>query len=329
VRYAASLLTGFCLAVVLISSPACGGAACATKFISIGTGGTGGVYYPYGGALARLISEKVPCVQATAEVSNASVDNLKLLQQGKVDIAFTLADALSEAVAGTGPFAGSGSVSNARTLAVLYTNYTHVVIRDGLGVRKIADLRGRVVSVGQPNSGTELLADRILRAAGLDPRKDITRQPLSVAESADAMKDGKIDAFFWSGGVPTAAVEDLAATPGFKLLLVPQDDVLSVLQKQPGGQLYSLAVLKPGSYRGVEREIPTVGVSNLLVASASLDADLVRDVVRTMFENKAALVAAHPEASHLEPLASVDGLPATLHPGALNYYRQVGAMKNP
>jgi TRAP transporter TAXI family solute receptor len=326
VRFATSLLS----IVLLVTSTACSGTPtnCTTKFISIGTGGTGGVYYPYGGALARLISEKVPCLQATAEVTGASVDNLKLMHQGKVDVALTLADALAEGVAGTGPFAESGAVANVRTVAVLYTNYTHVVARAGAGFRKVADLRGKVVSVGSPGSGTELLADRLLIAAGLDPRKDITRHTLGVAESAGALKDGKVDAFFWSGGVPTAAVEDLAATPGLQIALLPQGDLLASLQSLVDGRLYRLATLPGGSYGGIAADTPTIGVSNLLVASSTLDEGLVEAIVRTMFENKAALVAAHPEAAHLELLTSGDGLPAPLHPGALKYYRERGAMKN-
>jgi len=303
------------------------GGGCTTRFISIGTGGTGGVYYPYGGALARLISDKVPCVQATAEVTGASVDNLKLIQQGKVDVALTLADALSEGVAGTGPFAPSGAISNVRTLAVLYTNYTHVVTHAGGSIRKVGDLRGKVVSVGSPGSGTELLADRLLIAAGLDPRKDITRHTLGVAESAGALKDGKVDAFFWSGGVPTASVEDLAATPGFQIALIPQDDLLAALQSRPDGKLFRLATLPGNSYRGIAADTATIGVSNLLVASATLDEELVVSILKTMFDNKAALVAAHPEASHLERLTSADNLPAPLHPGAMKYYRETGSMK--
>jgi len=161
-------------------APACSGGP-ATRFLSIGTGGTGGVYYPYGGALARLISEKIPNTQVTAEVTGASADNLKLLQLGKVDLAFTLADTLSEAVKGAGAFKETGAVGSARTIAVLYTNYTHVVARAGLGIRTVADLKGRTISVGSPGSGTELIADRVLAAAGLDPRKDITRHALGVA----------------------------------------------------------------------------------------------------------------------------------------------------
>jgi TRAP transporter TAXI family solute receptor len=279
------------------------------------------VYYPYGGALARLISEKIPNTQVTAEVTGASVDNLKLMQIGKVDLAFTLADTLAEAVNGRGPFKDTGAVGSLRTLAVLYTNYTHVVVRANLGIRTVTDLKGRTVSVGSPGSGTELLADRVLTAAGLDPRKDITRHALGVAESVGAIKDGKLDAFFWSGGVPTPSVQDLAATPGVSMALLGHEGLLPFLQRDYGQELYSLAVIPAGIYRGVDKDTGTVGVRNLLVASSSLDDVLVEQIVKVLFESKDALVAAHPEARHLTPPATFDGVPAPYHPGAVAYYK--------
>jgi len=293
-----------------------------TRFLSIATGGTGGVYYPYGGALARLISEKIPNTQATAEVTGASVDNLKLMQLGKVDLAFTLADTLAEAVNGTGPFKETGAVGSVRTLAVLYTNYTHVVARQGSGIKTVADLKGHTVSVGAPGSGTELVADRVMAAAGVDPRKDITRHSLGVSESAGALKDGKVDAFFWSGGLPTAAIQDLAATPGISIAFLPSDELTPILQRDFGRDLYTVAVIPSGSYRGLEKDFGTVGVKNLLVASSQLDDALVAEIVRVLFENKDALAAAHPEARHLEKPSSFDGVPAPYHPGALKYYKQ-------
>jgi hypothetical protein len=309
-------------AILLLIATGCSRNAsdCQTKFISIATGGTGGVYYPYGGALARLISERIPCVQATAEVTGASVDNLKLMQLGKVDLAFTLADTLAEAVRGTGPFAETGNVGSVRALALLYTNYTHLIVRQGSGIRSVADLAGRVVSVGSPGSGTELIADRVLRAAGVDPRAAITRHALGVAESAGALKDGKVDAFFWSGGLPTAAVQDLAATPGFTMTLVPQLDQLALLKRDFGATLYTLAVIPAGVYKGIAADVATVGVTNVLVGSSALDADFVHDVVKLLFDQKDALVAAHPEARHLAPPAAPDAAPAPFHPGAINYY---------
>jgi TRAP transporter TAXI family solute receptor len=291
-----------------------------TRFLSIATGSTGGVYYPYGGAIAKLLSEKLPHTTVTAEATGASVDNLKLIQIGKVDLALTLADTLAQAVAGAGPFKATGAIGSVRTLAPLYTNYTHVVVRQGSGIRTIADLKGRAVSVGAPGSGTELLADRVLAAAGLDPRVDISRFSLSVTESASSIKDGKLDAFFWSGGLPTAAVQDLAATPGFAMALLPSDALLPMLQRDYGAGLYALAAIPAGTYRGIDADLGTIGVQNLLVASSQLDDDLVAQIVRIIFENKDALVAGHPEARHLEVPSSFDGAPAPYHAGAVRYY---------
>jgi uncharacterized protein len=318
---------GPCVALTLVLSAVLAGCvygvSSSTKFLSIATGGTGGVYYPYGGALARLISERLPGWQATAEVTGGSIDNLKYLQLGKVDIAFTLADTLDEAVKGSGPFQGS-AVGSIRTLAVLYTNYTHVVVRQGSGVKRISDLRGRVVSVGAPGSGTELIADRVLAAAGIDSRKDLTRHQLSVVESAAAMKDNKLDAFFWSGGAPSSAIQDLAATPGMSIAIVPQDDLLLRLQRDFSRRLYRLAVVSPGIYRGIDEGVPTVGVENLLVASSSLDSDVVYAIVKLLYDEKPALVAAHPEARHLELSAAPEVSPAPFHPGAIRYYKEHG-----
>jgi hypothetical protein len=295
----------------------------ATRFLSIGTGGTGGVYYPYGGAIARVISAGIPGVQVTAEATNASIDNLKLMQLGKVDLALTTGDTLAEAQAGTGPFAGT-SIGSIRAVAALYTNYTHVVVLRSSGFRTVADLKGKVVSVGAPGSGTELIADRLLEAAGLDPRKDIVRHSLGVSESAGAMKDGKLDAFIWSGGVPTPAVQDLAATPGITIALLPQGDLLQALELKYTRQIYRMDFIPAGAYRGIDAEIPVVGVTNFLVASTQLDEQLVYDIVRVLFAQQSALIAAHPEARHLAVPSGPDVSPAPFHSGATRYYKEHG-----
>jgi hypothetical protein len=302
---------------------ACGAPGPEVRFLSIATGGTGGVYYPYGGALARLLTQKLPNTQVTAEVTGASVDNLKLMQQGRADLAFTLADTLVEAVAGTGPFAGSGKV-DARTVAVLYTNYTHLVARQGSGIARVADLRGKVVSTGAPGSGTELIADRLLQAAGLDPRQGIIRHALGASESAGALKDGKVDAFFWSGGLPTPAIQDLASTPGLAITLVPQADLLPALEAAHGGDLYRVVALPGGSYRGIEAPTEVIGVINVLAASTRLEPELVQAIAQILFDSKADLVAAHPEARHLERPTGPDAAPVPFHTGALWYYQSKG-----
>jgi TRAP transporter TAXI family solute receptor len=295
------------------------GSGGSVRFLSIATGGTGGVYYPYGGALARIYTEKIPNLQVTAEVTGASVDNLKLMQQGRADLAFTLADTLAEAVAGTGPFAQTGAV-DVKAVAVLYTNVTHLVAREGSGITRVADLKGKVVATGSPGSGTELIADRMLTASGLDPRTDITRHALGASEGAGALKDGKVDALFWSGGLPTPAIQDLAGTPGLALNFVSQTDLLPALWSAYGRSLYREMVMPASSYRNQTSDVGAVGVANILVVSGRLDANLVETLTRTMFEARAELQAAHPEARHLAVPAGADVAPAPFHEGARRYF---------
>jgi TRAP transporter TAXI family solute receptor len=259
-------------------------------------------------------------VQATAEVTGASVDNLKLLQQGRADLAFTLADTLAEAVKGTGPFAATGKVP-VQTIAILYQNFTHIVALDGSGITSVRDLRGRSVSVGSPGSGTELIASRVLEAAGLDPHADIRRQALGAAESVNALKDGKLDAFFWSGGLPTPAVQDLASTSGIRVRLLPNAEFAAALTAKYGPGLYGEAMVPARSYRGVIEPVPVITVGNLLVASGSMPEPLAHDITRLLFDEQHALIAIHPEARHLAPATGAADSPAPFHPGAIRYYR--------
>src|SRR3712207_4849824 len=202
-----------------------GAAQAQQKTIAIGTGGTGGVYYPLGGAMANVLSKYLPGVQATAEVTGGSVDNLKLIGSGQSEIGFSMADAALDALQGQDKFK-SGKVP-LKTLMVLYPNRMHVVTIEGTGIEKMADLKGKRVSTGSPGGATEVMAFRVIEAAGLDKDKDMKRERLGVAESVNALKDRKIDAFFWVGGIPTAAVTDLAATPGVKIKLIDHGDLRS------------------------------------------------------------------------------------------------------
>jgi TRAP transporter TAXI family solute receptor len=185
------------------------------KTMSIGTGGTGGVYYPLGGAVANVLSKNLPNVQATAEVTGGSVDNLKLIGTGKNELGFTMADAALNALQRRRQV--QERKIPLQTLLVVYPNRMHVVTIEGTGIEKMSDMKGKRISTGSPGSATEVMAFRVIEAAGLDKDKDMKRERLGVAESVNAIKDGKIDAFFWVGGIPTAAVTDLAATPGVKI----------------------------------------------------------------------------------------------------------------
>jgi TRAP transporter TAXI family solute receptor len=316
--------TAACVALAVLAA-GCGGSSdpgASTRRLSIATGGTGGVFYPYGGGIAKIISENLQNVDATAEVTAASVDNLKFLKQGTSDIAFTMADTAQDAVRGEDAFAGFGTVP-ARTLAVLYSSYVHLVTRAGSGISRVADLRGRTISTGAAGSGTAVLAGRILQAAGFDMRTDLRTQSLGVAQSVDALKDGKIDAFFWNGGLPTAAVLDLVNTPGIEAEFISTADVLPRLQQVYGPALYYRAVIPRAVYE-TAADIPVVAVANLLVVSETMPEPLAYDITRLLFEKQAQLASIHPQANDLSLETALDGSPIPFHPGAIRYYRQRG-----
>lgn len=319
----------FAIIVALVAGTVLMTAGCAKKetkvTLSVATGGTGGVYYIYGGGLANVITKNVPNVEATAEVTSASVDNAKLIQGGKADVAFMMADVAYDASKGQGQFAQTGKVS-LRTLGVLYSNYTHLVVLDGSPIQKVSDLKGKKVSTGSPGSGTEVLANRILEAGGLNPDKDITRERLGVSESAGALKDRKIDAFFWSGGLPTAAILDLASTPGIKIRLVSQQDELKKMTEKYGPIYFNLVVPK-GTYKGFDQDTNVVGVANVLVVSDKMKDDLAYKLIKVMFDKQADLVAVHAEAKNLKLQSAVVGSPIDFHPGAIKYYTEKGVWK--
>jgi len=288
--------------------------------LSIATGGTGGVFYPFGGGIAKIISENIPNVEATAEVTAASVDNLKFLRDREADLAFTTADTLADGVNGTGAF--KEAKIPIRTLAGLYKNYTHVVTLASSQIKTMNDLKGKVVSTGSPGSGAEVTAFRILQAYGIDPQKDITRQGLGASESVDALKDGKVNAFFWSGGLPTAAVLDLAHTSGITLRMIANDSVLKTLQNKYGTGLYVQGVVPKAVYPGLDGDIGVVSIPNLLVVHADMDENLAYEITKTLFAHRDKLVAIHPEAANLSLDSAVKTSPAPFHPGAIRYYKE-------
>ena len=293
--------------------------------ISITTGGTGGVYYPLGGGMANVLSKYVPGLQATAEVTGGSVDNLKLINAGKSEVGFSMVDASWEAYQGVDKFK-DGKVA-ARTLLVLYPNKMHVVTVDGTGIAKLSDLKGKRVSTGSPGSGTEIMALRVLEAAGIDGKKDIKQERLGAAESVNAIKDRKIDAFFWVGGIPTAAVTDLAASPGMKLKLIDHDEAADGMNKKYG-PLYVRSTIPAGSYPGQDKANTNVDVWNILVVSDKMSDDMAYTIVKTLFEKKPELVAVHQEAKNIELKNQPVGSPIPFHPGARKYFAEQGIKVN-
>ncbi len=293
--------------------------------ISITTGGTGGVYYPMGGGMANILSKYVPGMSATAEVTGGSVDNLKLISAGKSEVGFSMADAGWEAYQGIDKF--KDAKVNARTLMVLYPNKMHVVTIEGTGISKLSDLKGKRVSTGSAGSGTEIMAFRVLEAVGIDGKKDIKQERLGAAESVNAIKDRKIDAFFWVGGLPTAAVTDLGATPGIKLKLIDHDEAVDAMNKKYG-PLYVKSVIPAGTYPGQDKANAEVDVWNILVASDKMSDQMAYNIVKTLFEKKPELVAVHGEAKNIDLKSQPLGSPIPFHPGAKKYLEEQGIKVN-
>jgi hypothetical protein len=288
--------------------------------LSIATGGTGGVYYPMGGGLANIISKYIPEAEATAEVTAASVDNCLLVGAKKADMAFVMGDVGYDAAAGKAKFKDKLPL---QTLAVLYPNNMHVVTVEGKGIETVADLKGKRFSTGAPGSGTEVKCLRVLEASGINPDKDITRDRLGASESAGALKDGKIDAYCWDGGIPTASITDLGATPGIKLKLINHGDAVPKMTEK-FGPLYDQGVIPAKSYPGQEKDVTIAVVWNILVCNADMKEDIAYKIVQTLFDKKEELVAVHKEAQNLNLESQKTGSPLPFHPGAAKYFKEKG-----
>jgi uncharacterized protein len=288
--------------------------------LSIATGGTGGVYYPIGGGMANIISKYIPYAEATAEVTAASVDNCLLVGAKKSDMALIMADTGWDAFQGMAKFKAKLPIM---TLAVLYINNMHLVTVEGKGIEKVTDLKGKRVSTGAPGSGTEVKCLRVLEAYGLNPDKDMTRDRLGASESAGALKDGKIDAYFWDGGLPTASVTDLGATPGIKLKLIAHADAIPKMNEKYG-PLYFKGVIPAKTYPGQNQDVPIARVSNLLICNQDMKEKVAYDIVKTLFDHKPELVAVHKMAEELALEPQVDGSPLPFHPGSAKYFKEKG-----
>jgi TRAP transporter TAXI family solute receptor len=291
--------------------------------VSIATGGTGGVYYPLGGGMAAVLSKYVQGMQATAEVTGGSVANLQLIGTGKPYLAMTMVDAGLDALKGQDKF--TGKPVPVRTLMVMYPNRMHVVSIEGSGVTKMADLKGKRVSTGSGGSATEVMAFRVIEAAGLDKDKDMKRERLGVAESVNALKDRKIDAFFWVGGLPTAAVTDLANSPGVKIKMIDHANLVDAMNKKYG-KLYVQDTIGKDVYKGMEADNKQATVMNLLVAHQNMDEKTAYDIVKAVFDHRDELIRVHKEAENFklenQKTAAAGGIP--WHPGALRYFKEKG-----
>lgn len=283
--------------------------------LSIATGNTTGVYYIMGGGIANLINQHLTGYRATAEATGASVENIQRVVSGQSNVAFTLADTATDAVRGENSFTSPQPI---RALGRIYSNYTQVIVRTDANINSIEDMKGKRVSTGSPNSGTEVIALRLLKTAGLDPDKDITRQKLALPETTQGMVDGQIDALFWSGGLPTAGIKQLFSDAKGKVKFIDLKPYVAKMQTDYT-KLYTEGTIK-GDVYGTGTDATTIVVPNLLVVRDTMSDDLAYKLTKLLFDYKADLVKVHPEANNIDLATAQETGEVVLHDGAKKYY---------
>jgi uncharacterized protein len=283
----------------------------------IATGNTTGVFYQFGGGYADIVSRHVPGYKATAEPTNAAVENIDRVIRGDCEIGLTFSDAAAAAVKGIDPFAGRAQPLQA--LARTYNNHTHLIARTGTGIKTVADLRGKRVSTGTHGSGTENVAHRLLLAAALDPDKDIVRASLSLPETVNRMRDGTLDALLWTGGLPTLGITELMSSMRGAVVFVPVVDLLDPLRTLYGSG-YTLATIGKAVY-DLPTDVPTIAVGCMIVVGPTMPEGLGYDLTRVLFEFQEDLARAHPEGGNFSRDGAHVTDPVPLHPGAARYYQ--------
>jgi TRAP transporter TAXI family solute receptor len=308
-----SILLVLCL-VLIFTGPA----LAKTTFVSIGTGGTGGIYYPYGGGVAEIWSKYVPGIRAVAEVTGASVENVKLAHKGETVIGEVMGDVAVAGFNGLSKF--KGKKYDILSMAIMYPNLLQVVTLKKSGITNIEQIKGRKISSGSPGSGTNFMAETVFKALGipLDSYKD---SRLSFTETGNALRDGTIDVGFWSVGPGTSSILDLATTHDIHIIsFTPaQQEKIMAANKE-----YSAVDLAGGVYKGVDNALPTIGVWNVMICQASLDTDLVYKLVKALYDHQDYLLKIHPSASYTTAENAVKYSPIPLHPGTIKYLKEKG-----
>ncbi|GAA3343297.1 TAXI family TRAP transporter solute-binding subunit [Amorphoplanes nipponensis] len=279
--------------------------------IGIATGNATGVYFALGNAFAEQIGAAGGKLKATASETGASVQNIQQLVAGEFDVAFSLADSAADAVNGVNSFTTRQPV---QALARIHTNYTQVIVRKAAGIKDVAGMKGKRVSTGSPKSGTEVIAKRMLKAAGLDPDKDIQAQRLDLVKTVDGMKDGSIDALFWSGGLPTPGITDLLTTSAGQVQFLDVTGLLPELQKI--NPVYETGTIPAAAYK-TPADVPTIVVPNLLLVRDNLDANVACVLTKTLFERKPQLEQANAAAKEISLDKARRTEPVVLHRGAV------------
>lgn len=316
-------LKTLCLALAAGLALATGAAlAQQAQFINILTGGQSGVYYPLGVALSQIFGKAIPNARSTAQVTKASAENLNLLQAGRGELAFALGDAVSDAWKGEAEAGFKTKLDRLRGFSATYNNYIQIVASADSGIKTLADLKGKRVSVGAAKSGTELNARAILKAAGLSYADLGKVEYLPFGESVELMKNRQLDATLQSAGLGVASIRDLATAVKIVVVPVPPEVVAKV-----GDPAYQTAVIPANTYTGQTADVPTAAIPNFLVTHAGVPDALVYQMVKAMYDNLDTLRAAHNAAKAIQRENAVKGMPIPLHPGAEKYYREVGVIK--
>jgi TRAP transporter TAXI family solute receptor len=296
-------------------------AAHAQSFINVLTGGTSGVYYPLGVAVGKIYSDKIPNVKTQVQATKASVENLVLLQQGRGEIAFTLGDSLKAAWEGDEEAGFKSKLDKLRTIGAIYPNYIQIVATAESGIKTLADLKGKSLSVGAPKSGTELNSRAILAAAGLS-YKDLGKiEYLPFAESVDLMKNRQLNATLQSAGLGVASLKDLSTSSEITVVSVPKEVVDKI------GPPFVSVNIPANTYNGQDKDVPTAAVVNYLVTSSAVSDDLAYQMTKLIFESLPELANSHVAGKEIKLETAAQGSPVPLHPGAIRYYKEKGLIK--
>lgn len=294
----------------------------AAEFINILTGGTSGVYYPLGVSLSQIYAKAIPDSKTSVQATKASAENLNLLQAGRGEVAFTLGDSLSDAWKGEEEAGFKAPLKKLRTIAALYPNYIHFVAAADSGIKSLADIKGKRISVGAPKSGTELNVRKILKAAGYSYKDFDKVEYLSYAESVELMKNRQLDVTLLSSGLGVSALRDLAASQKIVFLTIPTDIVAKI-----NDPAFQVGIIPAKTYEGQDADVSTIAIQNYLATREGVSTDMVYTMTKSMFENLDQMIAAHAAAKAIKKENAAKAPPAPLHPGAEKYYREVGLLK--
>ncbi|QRK82162.1 TAXI family TRAP transporter solute-binding subunit [Pseudomonas granadensis] len=296
-------------------------AQAAPVFINILTGGTSGVYYPIGVGLSQIYSDGIAGSKTSVQATKASVENLNLLQAGRGELALALGDSVADAKNGVEDAGFKAPLTKLRALGGAYPNYIQIVASQESGIKSLADLKGKTISVGAPKSGTELNARAIFKAAGLTYEDMGKVQYLPFAESVELIKNRQLDATLQSSGLGMAAIRDLSSVMPLNYIAIPPDVVSKI-----GNPAYQSAMIPANTYDGQAAAVPTVAITNILVTRADLPDDVVYQMTRLLFENLPRLGNSHSAAKDIKLETAAKNLPINLHPGAERYYQEKGAL---